>query len=334
MVADVIRDKQHLFLGSRLKRLADQMQGDVTVMAQRAGIPIQPGQYPLLATLDEYGPQTIGQLAQAMRMSQPAITKNAERLVEAGLIEISRSDADRRQKLVALSALGRRTLEISKREVWPLVEAAVKEITDDLSGPLLEQIAQLEARLAARPLSSRAAAAAASRLTRATDADVPAVAALMNSAYRSSGSDAGWTTEADYIEGNRTSEAMLRQDIAANPEARLLVWRQPSDDALLGCVWVEPEGDHVWYLGSLSINPREQNSGLGRKLLAAAEDWIQDRGGREIRMTVVNVRDTLIAWYERRGYTLTSETEPFPYDDRFGIPKRADLQFVVLRKRL
>jgi DNA-binding MarR family transcriptional regulator/ribosomal protein S18 acetylase RimI-like enzyme len=334
MVADVIRDKQHLFLGSRLKWLADQMQGDVTLLAQRAGIPIQPGQYPLLATLDEYGPQTIGQLAQAMRMSQPAITKNAERLVEAGLIEISRSNADRRQKLVALSALGRRTLETSKREVWPLVEAAVKEITDDLSGPLLEQLAQFEARLAASPLSSRAAAAGSSRLTRATDADVPAVAALMNSAYRSSGSNAGWTTEADYIEGNRTSEAMLRQDIASNPDARLLVWRQPSDDALLGCVWVEPEGDHVWYLGSLSINPREQNSGLGRKLLAAAEDWIQDRGGREIRMTVVNVRDTLIAWYERRGYTLTSETEPFPYDDRFGTPKRADLQFVVLRKRL
>ena len=334
-MADVIRDKQHLFLGSRLKRLAEQMQGDVTLMAQRAGIPVQPGQYPLLATLDECGPQTIGQLAQAMRMSQPAITKNADRLVEAGLIDISRDDTDRRQKLVSLSSAGRRILERSKREVWPLVEAAVKEITDDLSGPLLEQIAQIEERLTARPLSCRVAGATSPMLTAATEADVPAMAALMNLAYRSSGSDAGWTTEAAYIDGDRTDEAMLREDMATKPDARMLLWRRQPESVLLGCVWVEPEGDGVWYLGSLSIDPREQNRGLGRKLLAAAEGWIEEQGGRGIRMTVVNVRDTLLAWYARRGYALTGEAEPFPYDDsRFGIPKRPDLCFLVLRKRL
>jgi DNA-binding MarR family transcriptional regulator/ribosomal protein S18 acetylase RimI-like enzyme len=335
MMADVIRDKQHLFLGSRLKRLAEQMQGDVMLVTQRAGIPIAPGQYPLLASLDEHGPQTIGELAQAMRMSQPAITKNADRLVDAGLIDVRHGDADRRQKLVSLSAAGRRTLERSKREVWPLVEAAVKEVTDDLSGPLLEQIAEIEARLAARPLSSRAAAAAAPGLTAATDADVPAIATLMNLAYRSRGSDAGWTTEADYFEGKRTSAALLRQDIAANADATLLVWRHPPDGNLLGCVWLQPEGDGVWYLGSLTIGPSEQNRGFGRKLLAASEAWVRERGGREIRMTVVNVRDDLLAWYARRGYAPTSETEPFPYgDNRFGIPKLDDLHFVVLRKRL
>jgi DNA-binding MarR family transcriptional regulator/ribosomal protein S18 acetylase RimI-like enzyme len=333
MLADVIRDKQHLFLGSRLRRLAEQLQADVTLVAQRAGIAVQPGQYPLLAALDEYGPQTIGQLAQGLRMSQPAITKNAERLVEAGLIEISRSNADRRQKLVSLSVAGRRALAISKREVWPLVESAVKEMTDDLSGPLLEQIAQIEARLATRPPSSRALAVP--KLTPATDADVPAVAALMNLAFRNGGPDAGWTTEADCFEGDRTSEAMLREEMASNPDATMLVWRRPSAGSLLGCVWLEPQGDGGWYLGSLTIDPREQNGGLGRKLLAAAEKWVVGQGGREIRMTVINIRDTLLAWYTRRGYTLTGETKPFPYgDNRFGVPKRADLHFVVLQKWL
>jgi GNAT superfamily N-acetyltransferase len=114
----------------------------------------------------------------------------------------------------------------------------------------------------------------------------------------------------------------------------MLVWRRPSGD-LIGCVWLEAEGGGVWYLGSLSIDPRAQNGGLGRKLLAAAEDWVRERGGREVRMTVVNLRETLIAWYVRRGYALTGEAEPFPYEDaRFGTPKRAGLHFVVLRKRL
>lgn len=176
--------------------------------------------------------------------------------------------------------------------------------------------------------------AASPSLTAAKDADVPAVAALMNMAFRGGGSDAAWTTEADHFQGNRTSEELLREDLAAKADAALLVWRQP-DGVLLGCVWLEPEGEDIWYLGSLTIDPHRQNSGMGRKLLAAAEDLVRKRGGREIRMTVIDVRDTLIAWYVRCGYALTGETEPFPYgDNRFGIPKRDDLHFAVLRKRL
>ena len=335
MTADVIQAKPHLFLGSRLKRLAEQMQSDVTIVAQRAGLAIQPGQYPLLAALDEHGPQTVGELARSMRLSQPAITKNVERLAGAGLIEARRSDADGRQKIVSLSAAGRRMLEDSKREVWPFVEAAVREVTEDLTGPLLGQLAEIEVRLTARPLSSRAMVAAAPKLIAATMSDVPAIVALMNLAYRSSGSDAGWTTESDYLAGDRTSEAMVRQDIAGNPAATMLLWKQLSDGTLLGCVWLEPEEDGVWYLGSLSIDPRKQNQRLGRRLLSAAEDWVRERGGREIKMTVVNIRDTLLAWYARRGYMPTREIKPFPYDDnRFGTPKRGDLHFVVLHKGL
>jgi hypothetical protein len=70
-------------------------------------------------------------------------------------------------------------------------------------------------------------------------------------------------------------------------------------------------------------------------LLGAAEQWIVGQGGRRVRMTVVNVRKGLIAWYERRGYRATGETNPFPYgNDRFGVPQRDDLCFVVLEKDL
>ncbi len=53
------------------------------------------------------------------------------------------------------------------------------------------------------------------------------------------------------------------------------------------------------------------------------------------RLKVVNARDTLIAWYVRRGYRLTGETLPFPYHDRrFGTPRRDDLTFVILDKEI
>jgi ribosomal protein S18 acetylase RimI-like enzyme len=172
-------------------------------------------------------------------------------------------------------------------------------------------------------------------LYRATDADLPAVSDLVNSAYRGDSARRGWTHEADYLAGQRTDAATLRSDLAAQPEAMLLMLRDAPDAELFGCVWLEPHGADVWYLGMLTIRPDLQARQLGRTLLEAAEAAAADRGARRLRMTVINIRDRLIAWYCRRGYVLTAETEPFPYgDQRFGEPTRDDLHFVVLEKRL
>jgi ribosomal protein S18 acetylase RimI-like enzyme len=171
-------------------------------------------------------------------------------------------------------------------------------------------------------------------LTIATDADVPAVVSLISRAFRGRGEDAGWSIKEEYIEGTRITEDLLRDEMAAKPRATVLLWRQ-ADNELLGCIWMEPEENGVWYLGLLAIPPQEQNSGLGRILLRAAEDWAQVRGAAEIEMSVVNLRVRLIEWYKRRGYDLTGQTKPFPYgDNRYGIPKRDDLHLVALRKTL
>jgi GNAT superfamily N-acetyltransferase len=172
-------------------------------------------------------------------------------------------------------------------------------------------------------------------LVPADDADVPDIVALMNSAYRGAGASSGWTTEAGYIAGDRTTERLLRADMAANREATFLTWRDPCRGTLKGCVWLKPLGDDTWYLGSLAIEPTEQSQGLGRALLSSAEQWVRRRGARRVLLTVVNVRGTLVAWYRRRGYRETGHTEPFPYgDDRFGTPLQNDLCFVVLAKDL
>jgi GNAT superfamily N-acetyltransferase len=173
-------------------------------------------------------------------------------------------------------------------------------------------------------------------LAQATAADLPAVAALVNSAYRGETSRQGWTTEADYIDGQRTDAATLAADLAEKPQARLLVLRDGPGGELLGTVWLEPTGEAgTWYLGMLTVRPDLQARQLGRALLAEAEAAAATLGARRIRMTVVGIRDTLIAWYQRRGYALTGEMRPFPYDDpSFGVARRRDLDFVVLEKGL
>jgi len=170
-------------------------------------------------------------------------------------------------------------------------------------------------------------------LASAVEADYAEIIDLVNLAFRGTGPSASWNIEADVIEGQRLDESLLREDLATEPPAHLLTHRDAADGGLLGTVLLKAGNDGVWYLGLLTVRPHLQNRQLGRALLAAAEDFARERGARRIRMTVVNVRDTLIAWYERRGYTLTGETQPFPYgDERFGRPLRNDLHFVVLEK--
>lgn len=170
----------------------------------------------------------------------------------------------------------------------------------------------------------------------ADPSDLPAVAALVNSAYRGESSRQGWTTEADYLGGQRTDAETLAKDLAAaNGRAALMTLRDAADGPLLGCVWLEPTDGEAWYLGMLTVRPDLQDRRLGRTMLAAAEEHVRGQGAQRVRMTVIQIRNTLIAWYERRGYARTGETRPFPYADlRFGQPARDDLEFIVMEKVL
>lgn len=168
-------------------------------------------------------------------------------------------------------------------------------------------------------------------LSVADDSEIEQVAELVNASYRGEG---GWTNEIGNVDGVRTSARALRAELAAQPNSRLLVLRVEAKGPIQCCVWLEPSEHGPWYLGLLSVHPHCQDQKLGRTVLAEAEAYALARGATGIRMSVVNVRDTLIAWYQRRGYRLTGETTPFPYDDtRFGTPLRDDLSFVVLEKK-
>jgi ribosomal protein S18 acetylase RimI-like enzyme len=162
--------------------------------------------------------------------------------------------------------------------------------------------------------------------------DVDALVALVTSAYRGDASREGWTTEADFLDGARIDADVLRLDIV-RPRSRVLVAER--DGAMLACAHVCEDGD-AGYFGMFSVQPGIQGGGIGKAVLAEAERIVrEDWALPKMRMTVIDIRDELIAFYERRGYVRTGIKKPFPYGDpRFGIPLRDDLRFELMEKAL
>jgi ribosomal protein S18 acetylase RimI-like enzyme len=165
---------------------------------------------------------------------------------------------------------------------------------------------------------------------RATLADVSAIVALVESAYRGDASRAGWTTEADFLEGRRTDDDDVKTCIE-----RGMILLAEDNGAIVACANVAEE-DGAGYFGMFSVSPTKQGGGIGSRVLAEAERIVRDEWKLPVmRMTVIDIREELAAFYVRRGYIRTGLKKPFPYgDERFGVPKRADLQFEILEKTL
>jgi len=170
----------------------------------------------------------------------------------------------------------------------------------------------------------------------AIEADVPAVVALVESAYRGDVSRQGWTTEADFLDGRRTGADEVLATIR-RPRSRILLAERPGETPhereLVACAHVADE-DGTGYFGMFSVQPGLQGSGIGKAVLAEGERVVRDEWRLSVmRMTVIDIRDELIAFYERRGYRRTGKFKPFPYGDaRFGEPRRHDLRFEILEK--
>jgi ribosomal protein S18 acetylase RimI-like enzyme len=167
-------------------------------------------------------------------------------------------------------------------------------------------------------------------ITKATLQDIPALNILINSAYRGETSKKGWTTEANILEGKRTNEEELTETIQ-NPKNTIL--KYTDNDQIIGSVLLVEKEDQL-YLGMLTVSPELQNSGIGKKMLAEAENHAKALGLSSIIMTVISVREELIAWYKRHGYVDTGEREAFPESEIHITISDVPLEFIYLEKSI
>lgn len=169
----------------------------------------------------------------------------------------------------------------------------------------------------------------------AEQADAAAIVSLVNSAYRGEASRAGWTTEADFLDGQRTDLEQVSSLLAAPNSLFLLCYANDgAGGALIASAHLEHGAEGV-HFGMFAVKPGLQNRGIGKRFLQTAETLAGSRwGAQKMLMTVITRRLSLIAFYERRGYRRTGRIQRFPRSHKFGIPRVPGLQLEVLEKTL
>jgi DNA-binding MarR family transcriptional regulator len=156
MKPDVVKELGYLTLGTRLKRLGERLQAQTQVLLEDANVGLPASHFPILAALDRLGQLSVGDIAAALGMSQPGITRMLEKLQSDGLVKSTAASGDRRVRTIELTAAGEKLVGSSKRTVWPRIEAAVTDACTGRAESLLPALAALEESLRDASLSVRA----------------------------------------------------------------------------------------------------------------------------------------------------------------------------------
>jgi len=315
---DMLRAKPHLFLGSRLKRLGERMQADVMVLIDRAGLPVQPAQYPILAALDAHGPLSVGALVAATGVSQPGVTRAVTRLVEEGLIENGAAAKDRRRRTLQLSARGIDVMARSRAQVWPAVEAGVRALCATLDGPLLAQLDEMERSLDIQPLHRRALALRSG----------PAVEILPFASDR----------QKDFHDINvQWIEAMFRlestdREVLEDPESLIIgrggdiLFARVAGLGIVGTCALQKTDDHQFELTKMGVLETARGLKVGEALLKAVLDRARELNARVLYLLTSHKCEAAIHLYEKLGFRHDPDIM-----ERFGA--RYDRCDVAMRHR-
>jgi DNA-binding MarR family transcriptional regulator len=298
MANDIMKEMGYLFLGSRLKRLAERMQGDVASIAERAGLAIQPSQYPILVALDRFGTLTVGALAEKLGLSQPAITRNLAKLVELGLIETITTPGDQRRRSLSLTGAGHDAMTRSKRDVWPHIDAAVVELCAGLNGPLLDQITTIEDALEASSIEQRVLAGPASGLTIRESSD--------ELARDFHDINAEWISSMFRIE-------QTDREVLENPRARIIdpggviLFVEARDLGIVGACALQKTGESRFELTKMGVLESARGRKAGEYLLEAILRRARQMEIEMLYLLTNSICAAAIHLYEKLGFEHDAE---------------------------
>ncbi|MEI6643596.1 MAG: GNAT family N-acetyltransferase [Novosphingobium sp.] len=287
-MTDIVRDMGPVFLGTRLKRLAERMQAEAATAIAEAGLPCQPGHMALLAALSQ-GARSVTQLVAAVGTSQPGVTRALGQLTRLGLVEAVQG-RDQRQRLVSLTAAGEAAHAAAQRAVWPRMRSGVESLLAEVPGDFLASVSQIEDALAARTLLARAARPG-----------------LVIHEFTDDLAQAFHDINAEWIEAMFRLEPVDRE-VLENPREKIItpggviLFVEAEGLGVVGACALKPTGGTSYELTKMGVRESARGSGAGAFLLEAVIARAVQIGADPLYLLTNRTCAAAIHLYEKLGF--------------------------------
>ena len=298
-------------LGSRMRALSDRLYAIADEVYRLTGLDLQGRWLPLLRILHDRGPQTIGDIAEAIGQTHSAVSQLADKLMEQGWLDVAVDPADKRRRRLTLTARAETDLR-SAKPLWRAIEDLFAEHGRDQGIELLHTLTAFEAVLA--PTLADAIVARASAQDLSAVRIVPFSTALREDFYRL---NEAWLRKYFYVEE-------IDHRVLSDPETEILqgggtiLFAMLGEDVVGTCALLR-ESDGVYELTKMAVDEQRQGLGIGRALLEAAIAEFHRQGGRTLFLETHDKLVPAIRLYESLGFEHQPSTKPDSHYARANV---------------
>lgn len=303
-----------LALGSRMRALSDRLYALADDVYRERGVAVQGRWFPLLRLLHDRGPQTVGDIAEAIGQTHSAVSQLADKLVREGWLRALADQADKRRRRLGLTAKAEAALREAK-PAWRAIEEILDERCRADGIDLLDALSRFE-RMIEPPIAGAIAARCAAN-DRAAVRIVPFAAELREHFYRL---NEDWLRKYFYLEE-------IDHRVLSHPESEIL---EPGGailfallgEAVVGTCALKREPGDSYELTKMAVDERHQGLGIGRVLMEAAIAEFQRRRGALLFLETSTKLGPALRLYESVGFEYQATLKP---DSHYA---RADVYMV------
>lgn len=263
---DQMQTYGNLSLGSRLKRLSDQMIQDVSEIYQQQGIELNPTFFPLFNLLYQQGALSITQAAEMLHVSHPAISKIAKQMIKEGWIDKTADPSDVRRQLLTLTPQSE-TLLIEIKPIWQEIKAYLDQLMLQQPQHLLQALSQFEQALQQKgfvePVLERL-----NKNIQVEHVEILNWQSELRHYFHSL--NKAWLDK--YFDGVMID---LDQQALDNPESYYLarggyIWFARLEGEIVGCVALAKHNEKLFEISKMGVQEGLRGFGIGRQLLLTA----------------------------------------------------------------
>jgi DNA-binding MarR family transcriptional regulator/N-acetylglutamate synthase-like GNAT family acetyltransferase len=293
---DFLKELGYLAIASRMKGLTERLLRGGSEAYRYLGLDFEPRLFTLFYLVStEASPLSIQEIADALKVSHPAVIQTAQMLVKRGLVHSFQDEVDRRKRRLAVTPKGKE-LAAKLTPVWNCFLAAVSEIFDSASIDMLEVIQKLEADLDKEEMGSRIIRKIKEMQSKAVE--IIDFAPEHRGVFRKLNEE--WLKR--YFTVEEDDDRFLRhpEEEIISPGGAIFFARLEGE--IIGTAALLKRDDETYEIAKMAVTPSAQGKQAGRLLAETAIARAREKGAKKLILMTDNRLRAAVGLYRKLGF--------------------------------